>query len=151
MKIAKNSSRINPLVRVMAGAVDVPSSIGESDIMRITRDDRMTSGISLDIMLFDTKMGRTVAVMPIITRMLKILLPTTLPTASSPFPPAADIMLIASSGAEVPNATTVSPTTRSEIPILRAMAEEPSVSQLAPKRIRARPPIRNKMLKNIWY
>lgn len=78
-------------------------------------------------------MGRIMAVTPMMTSMLKRLDPTTLPIASPADPLMADMTEMTSSGADVPKATTVSPTTRSEMPNRRAMAAEPSVSQLAEK------------------
>ena len=53
--------------------------------------------------------------------------PTTFPIAISALPLSADIRLTMSSGAEVPKATIVRPTTRGESPIRRAKVEAPSV------------------------
>ena len=64
-----------------------------------------TTGISLFITLRSTFIGRISDTMPIIAHILNILLPTTLPIAISPEPFIADMTLIASSGADVPNAT----------------------------------------------
>lgn len=111
----------------------------------MARADNITSGISLFMMLFSTFMGITNATHPIIMRMLKILLPTTLPIANSALPSMADRMLITNSGAEVPNATIVNPITRSLTPHFFATDDAPSVRQLAPTKIKARPPINNRM------
>ncbi len=108
-------------------ALGAPSSNGELAITRSTADESITNGISLVMMLFSTLMGRTMAVIPMMASMLKILLPTVLPTASPALPSMAEITLITSSGAEVPNATTVRPTIRSDMPMRRATADEPSV------------------------
>ena len=77
--------------------------------------ESMTKGISLLMVPSPTCMGRTKAVHPIIINTLKILLPTTFPIAISALPWIADSTLITNSGAEVPNATIVSPMTRLEI------------------------------------
>lgn len=57
--------------------------------------------------------------------MLKMLEPTRLPTAMSRSPRRAAMMLVASSGSEVPTATTVSPTMSSLIPSAVAMFVAP--------------------------
>ncbi len=75
--------------------------------------------------------------------------PTTLPTARPALPPMAERTLMASSGAEVPKATTVSPTTRSDTPQRLASADAPSVRALAPTRISASPETRNSRLSNM--
>lgn len=99
-------------------------------------------GISLLMVDCATRMGRTMATMPIITRMLKMLDPTTLPMASWVAPRAADMTEMTSSGAEVPNDTIVRPITSSLTPQRRAMADEPSVRALAPTSMSAKPPMR---------
>ncbi|EZP44973.1 hypothetical protein BW35_00342 [Micrococcus luteus] len=72
------------------------------------------------------------AVSPSTTPMLKILLPTTLPTARSRSPRRTAMMDVASSGSDVPTATTVSPTTRLLTPNVVAMFTAPSTSSVAP-------------------
>ena len=134
-----------PSVREITASAE-PSSSGPLAITSSTADERITSGISLVMMLRSIFMGITMEVTPIIISMLNMLLPTTLPTASSVEPDTADITLMASSGAEVPKATTVRPTTRSEMPMRRAMADAPSVRKLAPASISTRPTTRNIML-----
>lgn len=56
-------------------------------------------------------------------RIFDILLPITFPITSSALPFKAENIFTASSGAEVPNATTVKPTTREGIPYFRARDE----------------------------
>ena len=56
-------------------------------------------------------MGVTRAATPTMSNVLKMLLPTTLPTARSGVPFSADIRLTKNSGIEVPMATMVSPIT----------------------------------------
>ena len=144
MKMAKNSRSSIPSTRVSTD-VDVASSVAELPMARSARDERSTSGSSLVITERSTAMGRIMAVTPMMTSMLKRLDPTTLPIASPADPLMADMTEMTSSGADVPKATTVSPTMRSEMPNRRAMAAEPSVSQLAPKSMSARPMMRYTM------
>ena len=61
-----------------------------------------------------------------------MLLPTTFPSARSASPFIADITLTASSGALVPKATTVSPTTSGEMPIAEARLAAPLTRNSAP-------------------
>ena len=61
-----------------------------------------------------------------------MLLPTTLPSAISLSPPAAAPMLTASSGALVPNATTVRPMITGESPLRAARRDDPRTSDSAP-------------------
>jgi len=56
-------------------------------------------------------------------QMLNMLLPTILPTSRSDSPFLAAVMVVTSSGREVPRATTVSETIRSEIPMTVAMLD----------------------------
>lgn len=83
--------------------------------------------------------GRTRAHSPRMTNTLKMLEPTTLPIATSLWPPMADSTLTTSSGVEVPMATIVRPITNSETRKRWASAAEPSVRKLAPARISPRP------------
>ncbi len=65
--------------------------------------------------------------------MLKVLLPTTLPTAMSRSPRSVATIDVATSGSEVPAATIVRPMTRSETPSARANPVAASTSQSAPR------------------
>lgn len=143
MKIMKNSRSTIPSLRVNA-MTDAPSRRGVLPITRRASEERITSGISLVMMLRSTFIGMTIAVTPIMTRILNILLPTTLPIASSALPWIADMRLMTNSGAEVPNATTVSPIMRSETPQRFAIADAPSVRIFAPTRISASPNMRKR-------
>ena len=100
-------------------------------------------GISLLNVPFVTLIGTIAAVQPTIIKALNILLPTTLPIAISELPFKADTTLTVNSGAEVPNATIVSPITKLEI--LKRLATEaaPSVKALTPTKISSKPPISN--------
>ena len=74
----------------------------------------------------------TIAVPPRMKPKLKILDPMTLPIDISVWPVIAARIVTANSGAEVPNATTVSPITRSEILNEWAISDAASTSQSAP-------------------
>ena len=144
MKIAKNNSNISPSARLMRLVV-LPLRIMSLAQNNIARADRITNGISLLIMLFSTFIGITRATHPIIMRILKILLPTTFPIANSALPLIADNELITNSGADVPKATIVRPITRSLTPHFFATDEAPSVSPLAPSKMRTNPPIKRRI------
>ena len=70
---------------------------------------------------------------------LKMLLPTTFPSARSPWPRRLACRLTAISGALVPSATTVRPTTRGEIPTSVARRAAPRTNSSAPATRRASP------------
>ena len=84
--------------------------------------------------------GVTVAEQPSTKKMLKRLLPTTLPMAISGFFFRAATMLVANSGSEVPPATMVKPMTASLTPSPRAMPLAPLTNPLPPSTKAARPP-----------
>ena len=73
-----------------------------------------------------------IAEIPSIRKILAILLPRILPTAISVDPWKLAYKLTASSGADVPKATKVKPTIRSDILNLLASAEAPSTRKSAP-------------------
>ena len=110
-----------------------------------TMEDRMQRGISLRNVFWEMTIGAKSAVQPTIIKVLKMLLPTTLPMAMSALPFRAEDMLTVSSGADVPKATMVSPITMDGIWKRLAMDAAPSVSPLAPKRMRRSPPIRKRI------
>jgi len=83
---------------------------------------------------------------PRMNRTLKMLLPTTLPMAMSTWPDQADCTDTAISGALVPKATTVRPTTRGEIPNDRDSLEAPRTSASAPATRAIRPRANQRML-----
>ena len=76
--------------------------------------------------LFVMTRGLIIAVVPRIRRVLNIFDPIIFPTAISALPWAADMKLTTISGADVPMPTIVRPMTNSLIPVLRAMADDPS-------------------------
>ena len=108
-----------------------------------TMDERIHRGISRFSVLRVMAIGAKRAVQPTITRVLNVLLPTTLPMAMSALPLRAEDMLTVSSGAEVPKATMVSPMTMDGMWKRLATDAAPSVKPLAPKRMRSSPPTRN--------
>ena len=76
---------------------------------------------------------------PSTARMLKMLLPTILPMAMSRSPLTLAMTEVATSGSDVPAATTVRPTTNSLTPRCRAIVTAASTSQLEPCTSRSRP------------
>lgn len=76
--------------------------------------------------------GRMVAEVPSTRNILKILLPITLPTAMPVRPLSAAVIDVASSGSDVPAATTVRPITASLTPSEDAMPEAPFTKQSPP-------------------
>ena len=122
-----------------------PSSSVSLATAHITSELRITRGNSLLINPLPTDIGITMAVQPTMARMLNMLLPTTLPNASSALSFNAAVTLTTSSGADVPIATIVRPITRSEMPKRLATAEAPSVNALAPMSINPSPSKRIRM------
>ena len=82
---------------------------------------------------------------PSISRILLMLLPKIFPIAISVAPLNAEKIFTVNSGADVPKATMVKPTTISEIPNFFAIADAPSTNQLALNNIKVIPPNRNKI------
>ena len=69
------------------------------------------NGISLRTVVFGMVIGATIAAHPTISMELKMLLPTTLPTAKSDVPLIAETNDTQNSGMDVPKATIVKPMT----------------------------------------
>ena len=99
---------------------------GTKATMMVTMTSRLTT-------ILETGIGMTIAVSPRTRAMFMMLEPMTLPTAISPCPLVADAIEAASSGALVPNPTTVTPITKGETPILRARRAAPRTRSSAPK------------------
>ena len=93
--------------------------------------------------------GVTKAATPRMKSTLKMLLPTTLPSARSAWPLKADITLTANSGALVPKATTVSPMTSGEIPHTAANREAPFTSHSALTTSRIKPSTSKPIVVNV--
>ena len=83
--------------------------------------------------------GQISAERPATTSRLNRLEPRTLPTAISLAPWSAAVTLTASSGAEVPNATMVRPTSSGDTPSRRASADAPATNLSAPHTSSAKP------------
>ena len=113
------STRLSPSVPMPKKVRSIPSSTSSTVMMMFT-------GISRFLLEGVMAMGRIRAVMPRMSRVLKILDPTTLPMAISALPWAAPMKLTTISGAEVPMPTMVRPMTNSLSPKRRAMPEAPS-------------------------
>ena len=140
--MAKKPSNINPSVRLMTLAAPPSSNISLAQTRSI-KAESTHSGISLANVPLPMGIGATMAVHPTIIRVLKILLPTTLPIANPALPLKEDNKLITNSGAEVPRATIVRPITRLEMLNRLATDAAPSVSALAPHKISSKPAISN--------
>jgi len=138
--MVKKQSRISPseMLSMLLEALFRKTSLAH--ISR-TMEERMHSGISFRKVFRVITIGANRAVHPTIINVLKILLPTTLPTAMSALPFRADDTLTVSSGAEVPKATIVRPITMEGIRNRLATDAAPSVRQLAPIKMRSNPPI----------
>ena len=95
--------------------------------------------------------GRIKAQTPRMTKTLKMFDPTTLPIATSLWPPMAESTDTTSSGVEVPTATTVSPMMNSGTRKRWASAAEPSVRNFAPARISPSPTINRRISKNVNF
>ena len=147
IKMAKKHSNNNPSVMLMTFSVAWFSNISLAQISN-AMDESIQRGISFLNVFRVITIGANNAVQPTIINVLKILLPTTFPIAISALPFRAEETLTASSGADVPNATMVSPITIEGIRNRLATDAAPSVSPLAPIRMRRRPPTRSNI--SIW-
>ena len=110
----------------------------------------MAKGISFFTVAGSIIMGVTKAAQPTINKVLKMLEPTTLPTAMSGVSFKADMKLTKNSGIDVPIATIVSPITICDICIRSAIATAPSVSLSAPHNTKAMPAIIQIIFNNIF-
>src|SRR5690606_29846754 len=113
------------------------------------REAAIITGTSQRTNREETTRGVASADMPITTRMLKMLLPTTLPRATSASPEIVDPTVTASSGELVPKATTVSPTTRGESPIETASLDAPRTRISAPATSRTSPATKRKSVHRV--
>ena len=94
---------------------------------------RTVKGMSFFTVERSIVIGATSAAVPTMSMVLKMLLPTTLPTARSVVPLSAEMKLMKNSGIDVPIATTVRPMTMGGMFILAASDVAPSVSFPAPQ------------------
>ena len=134
-KEAKQQQAVYPVQDILR------SFIQNTSLAQISKtiEESMQSGISFLSVLRVMTIGANNAVQPTIINVLKMLLPTTLPMAISALPLRAEDTLTVSSGAEVPNATMVSPITMGGMRKRLATEAAPSVNPLAPRRMRINP------------
>lgn len=111
---------------------------------------RRSSGSSFEMVFLLILIGLIRAATPIKSRMLIILLPITLPRSISVLPPIMEVIETASSGAPVPKATIVRPTSCLETLKLEATLLAPSTSQSAPLINITKPPTRSKTCNNMF-
>ena len=123
-----------------------PAHIRRSEVTasRIS-DAAMPKGMSRRMLLRVRGSGRIRAQTPRMTKTLKMFDPTTLPIATSLWPPMAESTETTSSGVEVPTATIVRPMMNSGTRKRCATAAEPSVRKFAPARISPSPTISSRM------
>ena len=112
-------------------------------------DATSAKGISFLTVVSIIVIGATNADTPTMSKALKMLEPTILPTAKSDVPFNAEIKLTQNSGILVPIATIVNPITICGIFIFSATATAPSVKRSAPHKTRAIPTTINKIFNNI--
>ena len=110
-----------------------------------TKADKRANGISIQVVECFTTKGKIREEIPKIAKILKILLPTTLPKAISLLPFKAAEILTTNSGNEVPKATMVKPIIKSDTFKRRAITEAPSTNLSAPKIRATNPNTRNKI------
>lgn len=109
MNVVKHTSSIIPSARsIVLPLIFIPEKLSRqrmisSNVMATER------GRSFDTVDREMVIGDTMAAHPTMSRVLRILLPMTFPTAISAEPFNADVRLTNSSGADVPAATMVRP------------------------------------------
>ncbi|MEZ4963960.1 MAG: hypothetical protein R2791_01855 [Saprospiraceae bacterium] len=129
--MAKKLSSTRPSIREMADGPR-PSNKRSLAMKKATMIPSRLRGISFHTVFRCTPSGRIKAARPRIRQIFIILLPITLPSATSALPELAAMTETISSGDEVPKATTVRPITRSDILNRLASDDEPSTMILAP-------------------
>ena len=142
MKMAKKQSKSRPSTLFSIFSVALSRNMSLAHISNTT-EERIQSGISFRKVFRVMTIGANSAVHPTIISVLNMLLPTTLPMAMSALPFRAEATLPVSSGADVPKATMVSPITMEGMRKRLATEAAPSVSPLAPSKMRINPPISN--------
>ena len=111
---------------------------------------RSKSGSSFEMVFLLILMGLIRAAMPIKSRILMMLLPMTLPRSMSVLPFIMEVIDTASSGAPVPKATMVRPTSCFDTLKLEATEDAPSTSQSAPLIRITKPPTKSKICNNMF-
>ena len=102
-----------------------------SDNTNIINAEMIMAAISIFVSLNEHASGHIIAARPMARPMFAMLLPTTLPTISDGVPLLTTEVI--ASGAEDPNANTVSPITKGDIPKRSAIFFAPSTIHLEPK------------------
>ena len=125
-----------PATRIMASSRETNPS--QATAAKITEAPSM-SGTSRRVSPFSTITGRSTAARARISPRLATFDPMTLPITRPVLPLTAPTIDTNSSGAEVPKATTVSPTMTGGTPKMRAMRLPPRISTQAPPTSRAMP------------
>ena len=120
---------MKPMARISASMREICMSRHISERANAENTPQGTSFFTVD---FEMTIGDTMAATPTMSSTLKMLLPTTLPTARSEVPFSADTRLTQNSGIEVPMATMVSPMTMEGMFRRSAMLTAPSVMKSAP-------------------
>lgn len=110
---------------------------------------RRRSGSSFEMVSFLMRIGRMRAAIPMSSRILTMLLPMTLPRSISVVPFTREEMETASSGAPVPKATIVRPTSILLTLKWEATEEEASISQSAPLMRMMKPTRSNEICKTM--
>lgn len=129
--MAKNSTQIRPSLLVIQFSLAPEMVVSRKRKTRPTVV-RRRSGSSFEMVFRLILMGLIRAATPIRSKILMILLPITLPRSMSVLPSIIEVMETASSGAPVPKATTVRPTSCLLTLKLDATEDAPSTSQSAP-------------------
>ncbi len=129
--MAKNSTQIRPSLLVIQFSLAPEMVVSRKRKTRPTVV-RRRSGSSFEMVFRLILMGLIRAATPIRSKILMILLPITLPRSMSVLPSIIEVMETASSGAPVPKAMTVRPTSCLLTLKLDATEDAPSTSQSAP-------------------
>lgn len=147
--MAKNRTQISPslLVIQFSLAPEIVVSRNKKTKPTVVRRSR---GSSFEMVFLLILMGLIRAATPIKSKILMMLLPMTLPSSISVLPLTMEVIETASSGAPVPKATMVRPTSCFDILKLEATLEAPSTSQSAPLIKITKPPTNSKICSNIF-
>ena len=136
-KIPNNKSRVNPSDR--SSTASKPLRTGSKVIASRIVVPRRSKGSSRFMTWPSIAIGATRAAIPSTSPRLARLEPAMLPNAISVSPFKAPQILITSSGALVPNATTVRPTTYGDTPRDSATPDAPRTRNAPPRRRSIRP------------
>ena len=146
--MAKNSTQIRPSLLVIQFSLAPEMVVSRNKKTKPTVVSKR-SGSSFEMVFLLILMGLIKAATPIKSIILIMLLPMTLPSNISVLPSIIEVIETASSGAPVPKATIVRPTSCLEILKLEATLEAPSTSQSAPLIKMTNPPTKSKTCNSI--